>query len=97
MSAVSLGVFLLGLGVVVVAALFVTGPLFGSAPAVPMSEAGERERWERQKRQALAGIREAEIDHRMGKLSDEDLGALRARLEAQALEAMAALEREGRT
>jgi hypothetical protein len=31
----------------------------------------------------------------MGKLSDEDLTTMRARFEAQALEAMAALEREG--
>jgi len=96
-SAVSLAVFLLGLGVIVVAALFVTGPLFGPAREIPMSDGSERERWERRKRQAVAGIREAEIDHRMGKLSDEDLGTLRARLETQALEAMAALEREGQT
>ena len=53
----------------------------------------KRERWERQKRQALAGIKEAELDHQMGKLSDEDLAGMRARFEAQALEAMAALER----
>jgi hypothetical protein len=34
----------------------------------------------------------------MGKLTDEDLAGMRARFEAQALEAMAALERgEGRS
>ena len=59
------------------------------------AEQGDAERWERQKRQALAAIKEAELDHRMGKLSDEDLGAMRARFEAQALEAMAALDRRG--
>jgi hypothetical protein len=32
----------------------------------------------------------------MGKVSDDDLATMRARFEAQALEAMAALEREGR-
>jgi predicted RNA-binding protein with EMAP domain len=56
---------------------------------VPTASSGERERWERQKRQALAAIKEAELDHRMGKLSDEDLASMRARFEAQALEAMA--------
>jgi hypothetical protein len=32
----------------------------------------------------------------MGKVSEEDLATMRARFETQALEAMAALEREGR-
>jgi hypothetical protein len=94
-TAVSLGVFFLGLTVIVVAAVFVTGPLFTASGALPAPVATDRERWERQKRQALAAIREAEVDHHMGKLSDDDLGTLRARLEAQALEAMAALERGG--
>ena len=52
----------------------VAAPLFqprpeGPAPLPP----AEREALERRKRQALAAIREAELDHRMGKLSDEDL------------------------
>jgi hypothetical protein len=94
----TLAVFFLGLGLIAIASFFVAAPLFrprvGSAPA---TEGGERERWERQKRQALAAIKEAELDHRMGKLSDDDFTGMRARFEAEALEAMAALERRGRT
>jgi hypothetical protein len=75
----------------------VVAPLFRRGTETPADvEPGERERWERQKRQALAAIKEAELDHQMGKLSDEDLAAMRARFEAQALEAMAALERRKR-
>ena len=62
----------------------------------PEAEPGVRERWERQKRQALAAIKETELDHQMGKLSDEDYGRMRERFEQQALEALAALERGGR-
>jgi hypothetical protein len=70
------------------------GRFFRPALAAPAPEgASERERWERQKRQAVLAIKEAELDHQMGKLSDEDLALMRARFEAQALEAMAALEK----
>ena len=90
----TLAVFLLGLALVAVASFFVSAPLFrpSVAGAGRTERSGERERWERQKRQALAAIKEAELDHRLGKLSDEDLAGMRARFEAQALEAMAALE-----
>jgi hypothetical protein len=90
---VTLGPYLAGLAVIAVAAVFVAAPLFRPRSAArPVEAPGERERWERQKRQALAAIREAEMDHRLGKLSEEDLAGMRARFEAQALEAMAALE-----
>lgn len=94
-SPVTLAVFLLGLALILAVALFVAAPLFRAepAPVAPGEDASERERWERQKRQALAAIKEAELDHRMGKLTEEDLATMRARFEAQALEAMAALER----
>ena len=89
--------FVLGLMVILIASLFVAAPLFRPArTGAAGDDASERTRWERQKRQAFAAIREAEMDHRMGKLSDGDLATLRARLEAQALAAMAALEKEGR-
>jgi hypothetical protein len=94
----TLTVFLIGLGLIAVASFFVAAPLFhphrGPEPA---AQGGERERWERQKHQALVAIKEAELDHRMGKLSDDDFTSMRARFEAQALEAMAALEGRGRT
>ena len=85
--------YLLGLALIAAASLFVAAPLFRPHAVAPRAGGGERERWERQKRQALAAIKEAELDHRMGKLSDADLAGMRARFEAQALEAMAALER----
>ncbi len=47
---------------------------------------------ERQKREALAAIKEAEFDRAMGKLSDEDFAALTARYRTQALEAIAGLD-----
>jgi hypothetical protein len=91
-------IFLLGLALIAAVSFFVAAPLFRArAEAVPTASSGERERWERQKRQALAAIKEAELDHRMGKLSDEDLASMRARFEAQALEAMAVLEGRTRT
>ena len=94
MTPAALAVFCFGLVVIVAAALFVAAPLFRPALAAPAPDAGsEHERWERQKRQAVLAIKEAELDHQMGKLSDEDLAQMRARFEAQALEAMAALEK----
>jgi len=95
---VTLAAFLAGLALIAVASFFVAAPLFRAATGrAPVAGDGERERWERQKRQALAAIKEIELDHRMGKLSDEDLTSMRARFEAQALEAMAALEGRNRT
>ena len=97
MTPLSFAVFLVGLAVVLAVAVFVAAPLF-AAPEVTAAVAmpSERDRWERQKRQALAAIKEAELDRQMGKLSDEDYGRMRERFEQQALEAMAALERGGR-
>jgi len=89
----TVAVYLLGLAVIAAASLFVAAPLFRPRAATSAGGDAERERWARQKRQALAAIKEAELDHRMGKLTDEDLAGMRARFEAQALEAMAALER----
>jgi hypothetical protein len=94
MTPVTLAVFLLGLALIVVVSVWVASPLFRERLiAGPSEEPVERERWERQKRQALAAIKEVELDHRLGKVSDEDLAAMRGRFETQALEAMAALER----
>jgi hypothetical protein len=96
MTPVTIAVFVLGAALVALVSLFVAAPLFRPPePALPAADPGVRERWERQKRQALAAIKEIELDHQMGKVSDEDLTTMRARFEAQALEAMAALEREG--
>ena len=95
MTPITLAVFLLGLVIIVVASIFVVVPLFRPVAAASAQAGSERERWERQKRQALEAIKEMELDHRMGKVSAEDLAAMRTRFEAQALEAMAALEGGG--
>jgi hypothetical protein len=90
-----LAVFALGVTLVIAIAAFVASPLWGGVERLADVEvAGERERWEREKRQALLAIKETELDYQMGKLSDEDLQRMRARFERQALDAMAALERE---
>lgn len=94
MTPVLLSTFLLGVLVIVAVAVFVASPLFAGPEIDTAVGPGSREAWERRKRQALAAIREAEMDHQMGKLSDEDLATLRARFEEQALEAIAALEKE---
>lgn len=97
MTPLSFAVFLVGLAVVLLVAVFVAAPLFGAPEVVAVAATpSDLERWERQKRQALAAIKETELDHQMGKLSDEDYGRMRARFEQQALEALAALDRGGR-
>jgi len=97
MTTISIAVMIFGFAVVLVVALFVAAPLFGAPePAIAEGTPSERDRWERQKRQALAAIKETELDHEMGKLSDEDYGRMRERFERQALDALAALERGGR-
>ena len=97
MSQLALAIFCLGLALILAAAFVVAAPLFQPRPEGPSPlPPAEREALERRKRQALAAIREAELDHRMGKLSDDDLHTMRTRFENQALEAMAALEKEGR-
>jgi hypothetical protein len=95
MSTVAIAVFVLGLAVILAVAAFVATPLFAAPERLGDESHGDRERWERQKRQALLAIREAEMDFQMGKLSPEDLESMRARFEAQAMEAIAALDRLG--
>jgi hypothetical protein len=93
MTPALLAVFALGVGIVIAVAAFVAAPLWaGSEQLAALDAADEREHWERQKRQALVAIRETELDHQMGKLSDEDLERMRGRFEQQALEAIDALE-----
>lgn len=97
MTPVTIAVFVLGAVLVTAVALFVAAPLFRPPEQMlPEIVAGDRERWERQKHQALAAIKELELDHQMGKVSADDMAVMRARFEAQALEAMAALDREVR-
>lgn len=91
---------ILGLLLVLAAAWWVTWPLlspaggdaFGSVDAGPGLLA-ERSANELARDNALAAIREAEFDHRLGKLTDADYERLRADQEDRALSAIAAIER----
>ena len=76
-------------------AAFVAFPLLSpseerEAPAEPDSQAT---RWEKQKADAYAALKEAELDLQMGKLTDADYQSLREKYEARALEALAQLDR----
>ncbi|SRR6266404_6789393 len=88
--------------------LYLTGLLFISAiasfvasPFFTPEEAQEAEpepdmvftRWEKQKTEAYAAIKEADFDLQMGKLTQEDYLALREKYEARALEALAQLDK----
>jgi len=77
------------------AVVFVMWPLFfaGDSDAIEALPENGDESLQRKKVAALAAIKEAEFDQRTGKLSDEDFAALNARYKAQALEAIAALEK----
>lgn len=86
----ALGIFLAGLGLIVAVAAVVARPLLWG----PRSAArGERERTVLEKRrdEALASLRDAEFDHALGKLSEEDYRELRDRLSAEAALAMRGL------
>jgi hypothetical protein len=87
-------VFVVGLALIMVTALAVCVPLFRG----DVEDAGDvaidagRERWEKQKREAYAAIKDAEMDHAMGKLAAADYEHLRAVQEGRALDALRALE-----
>jgi hypothetical protein len=90
--------YLIGLVFVSTVAAFVAFPFF-SLPEeqAPVSEPeGQAVRWEKQKADAYAAIKEAEFDRQMGKLTDEDYRLLREKYEARALEALAQLDRLGK-
>jgi hypothetical protein len=87
--------YLTGLFLIGVIAAFVTAPLLraNSEQEFPVEIEDPLERWEKQKTDAYAAIKEAEFDRQMGKLTDEDYQALRNKYETRALEALAQLDR----
>jgi len=92
----SMVVYVLGLVVIAAVAVVIAGPLLWAhaAPAPgPLPGDPERYRLEKEKELAYAAIKEADFDLQMGKLSSEDHATLRAKYEAKALAALAALER----
>jgi hypothetical protein len=89
-------VFVVGVGLILVAALVVCMPLFRAAPvdAAPGAPADARARWQKQKHEAYAAIKEAELDLQMGKLAQTDFDLIRTAQEVRAMEALNALEGE---
>ncbi len=79
------------LGVVV---WLVSGPL-RSAPAVEEAEAARREDLEAAKEAKYREIRDAELDYRTGKLSEEDWRALDRDLRAEAMDLLRRLDELG--
>ena len=87
--------YLSGLVFIGAIAMFVAAPLFKPERAPDRSDAREDQvaRWEKQKTDAYAAIKEADFDQEMGKLTEEDYRLLREKYEARALEALAQLDR----
>jgi len=79
-------------------ASYVAWPLLSSAPTsnsdAAATDSSGSKRWELQKREAYAAIKEAEFDHQMGKLSDADFEVVQRKYRDQALAAIAAIEHE---
>ncbi len=87
--------YLTGMLFIAAIASFVASPLFLASPLPESERAADLEllRWEKQKTDAYAAIKEAEFDLQMGKLTQEDYQLLRDKYEARALEALAQLDR----
>jgi len=83
---------LVGILMMLVAAAFVAAPFFRDAGDLTLNGVTSRDQLQHQKQEAYAAIKEAEFDHRMGKLSDADFAMLREKYTARAVAAMAALE-----
>lgn len=88
-------IYFVGLLLIAAAAWSAASPLF-DPPDLPAEEpeVSVDERWRRRKEEALYALKDAEFDFHLGKLSETDYDRLRARLEAQALEAIDQLERQ---
>ena len=87
---------LLVLVVFAVVVLVVSWPLRrGRVEAVEASESAQRAGLEAAKEAKYAEIRDAELDHRMGKLSDEDWRAQDRALRAEAIEILHRLDALG--
>ena len=77
------------LGVVV---WLVSGPLRTGAPAVEEAEAARRDDLEAAKEAKYREIRDAELDYRTGKLSEEDWRALDRDLRGEAMDLLRRLD-----
>ena len=80
------------LGVVV---WLVSGPLRTGAPAVEEAEAARRDDLEAAKEAKYREIRDAELDYRTGKLSEDDWRALDRELRSEAMDLLRRLDELG--
>lgn len=88
-TAIAVALMLLAIGLV-------AAPFLEAEPApdpLPEDYEGSRADLENRKLEAYVALRDAEMDYRMGKLSDTDYEAIKGRYTAQALAALAALDR----
>ena len=87
---------LLVLVVLAVVVFVISGPLRrGRVEALEASESAQRAALEAAKQAKYAEIRDAELDHRMGKLSDADWRAQDRALRAEAIEILHRLDALG--
>lgn len=78
------------------AGVWVILPLLrGRQPVATEPGAGTREHQRERQSVALASLRDAEMDHAMGKLDDADFGVLRRQLAAEAVAALHAADEPG--
>ena len=93
--------YAIGLLFVGMVAVFVALPLLtastslmqASSPEDHADHADHAARWEKQKTDAYAAIKEAEFDKQMGKLTEEDYQLTRRKYETRAVEALTQLDR----
>jgi hypothetical protein len=88
--------FLIVLAVVVIVVVIVSAPLRRAArpqPAHADAATAERRELEAAKEAKLREIRDAELDHRTGKLSEQDWRALDGALRGEAAQLLRALDR----
>ncbi len=93
--------YAVGLLFVGMVAVFVALPLLtastslmqASSPEDHADHADHAARWEKQKTDAYAAIKEAEFDKQMGKLTEEDYQLTRRKYETRAVEALTQLDR----
>jgi hypothetical protein len=82
---------LFALGLIATVAAAIAAPLLVARTEVAVPYDPGVERLEREKKAALTAIREAQFDHAMGKLSEEDYASLRSFYERRALSALSEL------
>ncbi len=90
--------YAVGLLFVGMVAVFVALPLLTAGTSLrqassPEDHADQAARWEKQKTDAYAAIKEAEFDKQMGKLTEEDYQLTQRKYETRAVEALTQLDR----